>query len=55
MRRKVIREFEIEERTIPGGYYEIVIRECGRIIDEIREPTMLEALYKLSGRGYKER
>ncbi len=49
---KVARIFEMEQGSTPGGYYQILVRFRGVIVENILLPTMREALDELARRGY---
>lgn len=47
------KSFEVEEYTLKGGYYEIVVRERGQgIVGVFCKPTMREARLALLNAGY---
>jgi len=56
MRREVVKVFEVEEATISGGWYQIVVRDkSGQQIDLLQTKTQREAHEELERRGYRNR
>ena len=49
-----IMRVEIDERNASDTYYEIDVKFRGKVILEIREPTMHEAYTKLAAAGYEK-
>ncbi|MDI6734546.1 MAG: hypothetical protein QMD50_03635 [Patescibacteria group bacterium] len=53
--RKMVKFFSVEERTIEGAWYQIIVKdESCRVVDRFEKPTQKEAWNALEAAGYRD-
>lgn len=50
--KAAIKKFDVQEETIPGGYYRIVVKFRGVVVDTFIESTMALAIAQFERAGY---
>ncbi|MDO8492482.1 MAG: hypothetical protein Q7S34_02480 [bacterium] len=50
---KVIKTFDVEEGSVRGGWYKIIVRSNGKVVDSFKRETMKESRRAFHAAGYQ--